>query len=188
VTGTLQRVRGGLWRRVQGAPGVLDLFAPPPPAPAAAPDLAVLVVCHGNLCRSPIAEAALRRQLELVGLADRVAVASAGTAAVPGRGPDWRARACARRHGERIREQRSRRFSVLDFDTFDLIVAMDERNLRDLRSLGRDQRDRRRVRLLLDGAEVPDPAEGRPEDFERAYRAIQRGCAALVEQIRDRLA
>jgi low molecular weight protein-tyrosine phosphatase len=190
VTGwTTDRVRRAVGRRVQGAPGLLDRLGPRPPRPTAVEqEVAVLLVCSGNICRSPMAEGMLRRKLARAGLLGRVAVDSAGmNVSPPGRGPDWRARACMRRHGDSIRDLRTRRFSLEDFGRFDLILAMDEHNRRDLMSLARSDGDRARVRLLGDGAEVTDPVDLGPQEFERAYQAIDRATDILVDRLTDQL-
>jgi protein-tyrosine phosphatase len=182
---TFQRLRRGLLRRVHGVAGLLDRLAPSPPRPAPCdPQLAVLVVCHGNLCRSPMAVGVLRRRLASAGLLGRVVVDSAGTHAThPGRGPDWRARDCMRRHGDNIRDIRVRRFSRGDFARFDLILAMDQANRRHLLSLARTDAERARVRMLSGRDEVPDPAELGPRAFELAYQAIDRASRVLVEDL-----
>jgi protein-tyrosine phosphatase len=186
---TADRVRRAVGRRVQGAPGLLDRFGPRPPRPAAVEqEVAVLLVCSGNICRSPIAEGMLRRKLARAGLLGRVAIDSAGmNASRPGQGPDWRARACMRRHGDSISDLRARRFSLEDFGRFDLILAMDERNRRDLLSLACNDGDRARVRLLGDGAEVADPVDLGPQEFERAYQAIDRATDILVARLAHQL-
>jgi protein-tyrosine phosphatase len=179
-------------RRVAGAGGVLDVTGPPPPpcVPEKA-ELKILFVCHGNVCRSPLAQDIVRRRLVDLDMVKRVFVDSAGIEAVAvGKRPDLRARDCARRHGGNLRDLRVRKFSCVDFAEFDLIIAMDERNRRDLLALAVTSHDRQRVRVLLDyvgGGEIADPAERGTLAFEEAYRSIVRGSEGLLRHLEHRL-
>ncbi len=152
-----------------------------------APRLRVLFVCHGNICRSPLAAATLRDKLTRVGLEALVGVDSAGTSAGNvGKRPHWKARTCARRHGLTISERRSREFIQLDFERFDHILVMDEANRRDVLRLARDAGDMGRVRLLLEatgGGEIPDPIEGPASEVEAAFRLIDIACARLAAEM-----
>jgi protein-tyrosine phosphatase len=131
----------------------------------------VLLVCLGNICRSPVAEAALRRALAAAGVAD-VEVDSAGTAVwSPGEEPDVRMAAAAREFGLELRGA-ARQVTVGDFATADLLLAMDRRNLADLQRLAPDGAARARIRLYLDEAEVPDPFIGEATFAEVAEVAI----------------
>jgi protein-tyrosine phosphatase len=144
----------------------------------------VLFVCLGNICRSPLAEGVFRRQLELAGLAD-IAVDSAGTGAWHiGDSPDPRSIEVAARHGLDISAQRARRIVPADFDDHDLILAMDRSNRNTL--LARAPSSARdRVHLFMEFAlgdvrDVPDPYYGGGDGFERVYRMLEDGSAALV--------
>ncbi len=143
---------------------------PPPPR-------AVLALCLGNICRSPIAEGLLRHHAAARGLA--LTVDSAGTSGHhEGEPPDPRSAEVMRRHGHDISAQRARPLRAEDLERFDLILAMDARNLRDARLLAPTAEARGRVRLLLDeGAEVPDPYYGGEEGFERVYALIDAAAA-----------
>ncbi len=150
----------------------------------------VVVVCTGNICRSPTAEGVLRRQLEQAGLAERVVVDSAGTyAGHGGEAPDPRAQEAARRRGYDLSDLRARGLVPEDAEA-DLVLAMDRGHLRRLqRSFGRHPGVR--LFLSLDGggreAEVPDPYYGGREGFERVLDLIEKGAAQWVAQIRAAL-
>jgi protein-tyrosine phosphatase len=131
----------------------------------------VLLVCLGNICRSPVAEAALRRALAVAGR-DDVEVDSAGTAVwSAGEAPDVRMAAAAREFGLELRGA-ARQVTADDFAAADLLLAMDRRNLADLHRLAPDDAARARVRLYLDEAEVPDPFIGEATFAEVAEVAI----------------
>ena len=149
----------------------------------------LLVVCLGNICRSPMAEGALCARLASSPLAGRVQVDSAGTGNWhAGEPPDRRAIACAREHGVDIGAQRARQLSAADFGHFDWILCADRANLRDVQRLAPpDRRDR--VVLLLDwagiatGGEVPDPYTGGPEDFRQVWRLVDSAAQAVVARL-----
>ena len=149
----------------------------------------LLVVCLGNICRSPMAEGALQARLASSPLAGRVQVDSAGTGGWhAGEPPDRRAIACARGHGVDIGGQRARQLSVDDFEAFDWILCADRANVRDvLRIAPATRRDR--VALLLDWAgveadgEVPDPYTGGPEDFRQVWRLVDSAAQAVVARL-----
>jgi protein-tyrosine phosphatase len=149
----------------------------------------LLVVCLGNICRSPMAEGALRARLASSPLADRVQVDSAGTGGWhAGEPPDRRAIACARGHGVDIGGQRARQLAAADFEAFDWILCADRANLRDVLCLAPPAR-RERVVLLLDWAgieangEVPDPYTGGPEDFQQVWRLVDSAARAVVDRL-----
>ncbi|HEX8216482.1 MAG TPA: low molecular weight protein-tyrosine-phosphatase [Allosphingosinicella sp.] len=149
--------------------------------------LSVLFVCLGNICRSPLAEAAFRREAERRGL--DVDVDSAGTAGWHvGTAPDARAIAVARASGVDISGFRARLVSTVDFDRFDEIVALDLDNLRALESL-RPRGTRARLSLLLDhvpgrgGEAVADPYHGGAEHFEATWADVVAGAEASVAKL-----
>jgi len=123
----------------------------------------LLVVCLGNICRSPMAEGALRARLQASPLADRVQVDSAGTGDWHvGEAPDRRAIACADRHGVDIGGLRARRLRAGDFKRFDWTLCADEANLRDAARLATAaQRERLSLYLPWSGRQgeraIPDP-------------------------------
>jgi protein-tyrosine phosphatase len=151
--------------------------------------LRILMVCLGNICRSPTAEAVLRAKLAAAGLAGRVTVDSAGTGGWhAGEPPDRRSIAHGARRGYELAHLRARRVDDVDFERFDLILAMDEDNLADLEAACPAGR-RARLGLLMDCAEpghgrvVPDPYSHGPEAFERVLDLVEVACDALVAQL-----
>lgn len=152
----------------------------------------VLFVCLGNICRSPTAEGVLRHKLQLAGLADRVLVDSAGTGAWHvGKAPDPRTRAAAEQRGYLLHDLRARQVQGEDFARFDLILAMDHDNLRELRRLspasGGAELDLFLRRGGLAEHEVPDPYYGGADGFERVLDMVELACDRLIEQIREAL-
>jgi protein-tyrosine phosphatase len=148
---------------------------------------AVLFVCLGNICRSPLAEGAMRREAARIGL--EVEVASAGTAGWHvGEPPDRRARAVAARHGVDIGEKRGRQVAPADFRHFTHIVALDRQNLDDLRRLAPADATAR-LSLLLDhvagreGEAIADPYYGGPAEFETTWSEVEAGTRALAAAI-----
>ncbi len=149
----------------------------------------ILMVCRGNICRSPLAEGILKYKVRQHGL-DWI-VDSAGTDAWHvGELPDVRSIAVAQRFGIDITDQRARQFKPEDFERFDDIFVMDKRNLRDVLRLAPYQRHRQKVRLLLDvlypseGREVPDPYYGDADGFESVFRLIEAACDGLIAEHR----
>ena len=147
----------------------------------------VLFVCLGNICRSPLAEAAFRLEAERLGL--DVAVDSAGTGGWhAGEPPDPRAQAVAARHGAGIGHLRARQVRDEDFERFDHIVALDRDNLVALRTM-RPEGSRARLSLLLDhvpgreGEAVADPYYGHEGHFDVAWKDVVDGARALVRAI-----
>lgn len=151
---------------------------------------AVLFVCSGNTCRSPLAEAVLRHKLAAFGLGDRAAVDSAGLAARNAGGPpDPRAIACGARRGYDLRDLRSRQFDAADYRAFDLILAMDRGQLRAMIPQ-RPARARARLALLLEFApappqclDVPDPYDGGAADYDQALDLIEPAVAGLIHAL-----
>lgn len=152
----------------------------------------VLFVCLGNICRSPTAEGVLRHKLRAAGLDDRVQVDSAGTGDWHvGKAPDSRTRQAALRRGYDLSAQRARQVEAADFQRFDLILAMDQSNLSNLKALrpaaARADLDLylRRYELALD--EVPDPYYGGEDGFEQVLDLIEQASDALLIEIKGRL-
>ncbi|MBN1478166.1 low molecular weight phosphotyrosine protein phosphatase [Candidatus Sumerlaeota bacterium] len=151
----------------------------------------ILFVCMGNICRSPAAEGVFLEMLRERGEADGFEVDSAGTLDYhTGELPDPRMRRVGARRGYNF-DSRARHFTPCDFDRFDMIIAMDENNLHEIRSLDPRGRHREKVHLLCDflvepgPAEVPDPYYGGEEGFERCLDLIERACEGLLTHLRD---
>jgi protein-tyrosine phosphatase len=157
-------------------------------------DVRVLFVCLGNICRSPSAEAVMRRLLEQEGESETIELDSAGTGGWHvGEPPDARATQAARRRGVELAGV-ARQVSPEDFERFDLILAMDRSNLRALQRLAPDEGARAKVMMLRefdpasDGSQeldVPDPYYGGPGGFDQVLDLLQSACAGLLTQVRS---
>ena len=141
----------------------------------------ILMVCLGNICRSPLAEGILQHKVD----PREIVVDSAGTARYHiGELPDRRSIAVARRLGIDISGQRCRQVAPEDFQRFDHIYAMDQDNYRNLLNLARSEKERSKVQLLLDGdQEVPDPYYGDAKSFEEVFALIDQACEILAERL-----
>jgi protein-tyrosine phosphatase len=152
--------------------------------------LGVLMVCLGNICRSPMAEGVLLARLEEAGLADKVRVDSAATGrSHVGHAPDERAIACAKKHGIDIAAQRARALTMEDFDAFDFILCADRTILHDAR-VRKPRTSHADVELLLEWSgvgkkDVPDPYYGDARDFEKAFKLVDAAALGVVERIRQ---
>lgn len=149
---------------------------------------AVLFVCLGNICRSPLAEAAFRARADAAGLA--ATADSAGTGGWhAGEPPDRRAQATARRYGVDISGYRARQVAPGDFTRFTHVFALDESNLADLRRIAPPSGSAK-LGLLLDvvqgseGQPVADPYYGGIDGFERTWRQVDAAAVALVRLLR----
>lgn len=138
------------------------------------------MVCLGNICRSPLAHGIMEDVVREEGLDWEVDSAGTGDWHI-GSPPDRRSVAVARKYGLDISGQCCRQISVGDFDAFDRIFVMDRMNLRDVLSLARTERDRQKVRLLLDTEVVPDPYY-EDDQFDPVFRMIEQGCRRIVEK------
>lgn len=153
----------------------------------------VLFVCMGNLCRSPTAHAVFRQRVADAGLTGSVRIDSAGTHASPhGERPDSRAQRCARQRGYALSDLRSRPVSASDFATFDLLLALDDDNLAQLRQRCPpllQYRLRRLTEFCLrsSSAGVPDPYYGNAQGFERVLDLIEDACDGLLAHVQQQL-
>ena len=150
------------------------------------PVLRVLMVCMGNICRSPTAEAVLRQRLAAHGLITQVEVDSAGTGGWHvGEAPDSRAQRHALRRGYDLSRLRARRVVEADFERFDLLLAMDEDNLSELQRL-KPAGARAELRLFA-AVDVPDPYQGGAQGFESVLDLIEQASDVVLTELRTRL-
>jgi len=155
--------------------------------------LRILFVCLGNICRSPTAEAVMVRLVAETGLEHAIELDSAGTGAWHvGSPPDERATQAAAARGFAMRGT-ARQVTLADFDAFDLLLAMDAENHRNLRALAPDQAAAAKVRLLREfdpasataaSRDVPDPYYGGPDGFDRVLDLVEAACAGLLAELR----
>ena len=153
----------------------------------------VLVVCTGNICRSPTGEGVLRHLAEKRGLADRVRIASAGTHDYHvGEPPDPRTLKHAARRGYDFSAQRAAQVTVRDFSEYDYILAMDRGHLRVLRGL-QPPGSKAKLGLFLEasgkwkGEDVPDPYYGGVEGFERVLDMAEEAAARWLDRFEGEL-
>ncbi|WP_296069825.1 low molecular weight protein-tyrosine-phosphatase [uncultured Agrobacterium sp.] len=148
---------------------------------------AILFVCMGNICRSPLAEGILRTLCDEPGLKGQYTIDSAGTGGWhAGDPPDPRSIAIARQHETDISRQRARQVNQTDFQTFDLILAMDRTNLANLLQTSAPEH-RHKIHLFMEYAtgcsqDVPDPYYGAENGFLRVYTMLLTGCRSLLEK------
>ena len=148
----------------------------------------ILVVCAGNICRSPAAEAAVKRAAEREGV--EVEVDSAGTGSWHvGDPPHPESVAAGARVGLVI-DGRARKFNKVDFDRYDMILVMDNSNLRDLMKLAPNKEAKAKVRLFrtfdpeTDETEVPDPWGGPTEGYDETVRIVTAAAEGLVATLK----
>lgn len=148
----------------------------------------VLMVCLGNICRSPLAEGILQAKLPQ----EHFLVDSAGTGNWhAGELPDPRSIEIAKKYGIDLTTQRARQFKKSDFSTFDYIYVMDQSNYNNVIQLAETQEDKEKVRLLLDvidatkKAEVPDPYYGGPDGFEHVFQLIDEACILIAKHLKS---
>lgn len=148
----------------------------------------ILMVCLGNICRSPLAEGILRSKVN----PDNVFVDSAGTAAYHvGELPDSRSIDVARKYGIDLTYQRARKFTAKDFAKFDKIYAMDEHNYRNILSLAQNKEEAKKVKMILNeinpqqNLSVPDPYYGGEQGFENVYQMLDEACEIIADRLND---
>jgi len=148
----------------------------------------ILMVCLGNICRSPMADGLLRKKVAELDL--DVIVDSAGTSGIhAGEMPDHRMRETAKSLGVNIDILRARQFRVSDFDEFDLIYAMDKANAANILALARTDADKQKVELILNllepgkDHEVPDPYYGGNQGFVDVFKMLDAATDKIIEKI-----
>ena len=146
----------------------------------------ILMVCLGNICRSPLAEGILAHKTKHLNFE----VDSAGTAAYHvGKLPDSRSIEIAEKYNIDLSQQRARQFSRADFDEFDIIYAMDTNNYAHLISLSSNETERKKVRMILNEINpnacesVPDPYSGGGDGFQKIYDMLDKVCDKIVQNI-----
>ncbi|MES2624592.1 MAG: low molecular weight protein-tyrosine-phosphatase [Pseudomonadota bacterium] len=148
----------------------------------------VLMVCLGNICRSPTAEAVLRAQVQAAGLGALIEVDSAGTSDWHiGEAPDSRSIQAATTRLYDLSTQRSRQVKTLDFEEFDYILAMDRQNLSDLQD-NCPVADQQKIELLLNygntgWTDVPDPFNAGKDGFELVLDLVEVACNAFLAHL-----
>ncbi|PZD79581.1 low molecular weight protein-tyrosine-phosphatase [Mesonia sp. K7] len=146
----------------------------------------VLMVCLGNICRSPLAEGLLASKVN----PEKVWVDSAGTSNYHVDDlPDVRSVEVAQKYGLDISQQRGRQFTIEDFDQFDYIYAMDNSNYENILQLARNEADRQKVSLILNktypdqNKDVPDPYYGGQNGFEKVYQMLDEATSLIAKEI-----
>ncbi|MDI5893410.1 MULTISPECIES: low molecular weight protein-tyrosine-phosphatase [Flavobacterium] len=149
----------------------------------------ILMVCLGNICRSPLAEGILASKLPK----NKFKVDSAGTGSWHvGHKPDDRSVAVAKKNKINISDQKGRQFSKSDFDSFDYIYVMDNSNYDDVIELAESQEHKQKVQLILDElfpnekVDVPDPYFGLPNGFEIVYNMLDEVCDVIAKKLIDK--
>lgn len=144
------------------------------------------MVCLGNICRSPLAEGILKAKIDT----DKVQVDSAGTGGWHiGELPDSRSIDIAKKHGLDITDQRGKKFSAYDFETYDYIFVMDNSNYHDVIRMAKNDSEKQKVRLILDeifpgeNVDVPDPYYGGDHGFENVYQMLDQACEKIVSRL-----
>ncbi|MFT5753898.1 MAG: protein-tyrosine phosphatase [Flavobacterium sp.] len=146
----------------------------------------IVMVCLGNICRSPLAEGILQSKVN-----DTVFVDSAGTANYHiGELPDKRSIAVANKHGIDITNQRCKHFTSKHFEEFDSIYVMDKSNYENVIKLASSEKDKQKVKLILNESspgndlEVPDPYYGGEDGFENVYQMLDEACDVIAKNLK----
>ena len=150
----------------------------------------ILFICLGNICRSPAAEGIFQHLVDERGLTDQFVIDSAAIGPWHiGDLPDPRMRRCGACHGYHFNSM-ARQFSSDDFDRFDLIIGMDQENLRAIRAKARSKEDEQKIRLMADYLHhhpshptIPDPYYGSDRDFELVIDLLEDACEGLLKDI-----
>jgi protein-tyrosine phosphatase len=153
----------------------------------------VLLVCMGNICRSPTAQGVLRQALKINNLGDKVEVDSAGTHGYHvGEAPDSRTQRAAALRGYNLSQMRARKVAGQDLNYFDLILAMDKTNLDNLRRMATPEQQEK-IKLFMsyaqnfDDEEVPDPYYGLGHGFDLVLDMVEDAADGLTEALKKKL-
>lgn len=148
----------------------------------------ILMVCLGNICRSPLAEGILKSKVN----STHFFIDSAGTSNFhDGDLPDSRSILIAKKYGIDITNQRSRPFKKNDFDVFDIIYVMDQSNYQNIINLARDEKDKKKVKLILSEnasskiSEVPDPYYDSERGFDQVFKMLDEVCEIISIKLND---
>uniref|UniRef100_UPI0030EC9AA8 low molecular weight protein-tyrosine-phosphatase n=1 Tax=uncultured Flavobacterium sp. TaxID=165435 RepID=UPI0030EC9AA8 len=146
----------------------------------------VVMICLGNICRSPLAEGILKSKVK-----KNVFVDSAGTANYHvGELPDKRSIAVAKKHGIDITNQHCKHFTTKHFEEFDYIYVMDKSNYENVIKLASSEKDKQKVKLILNelhpnqDLEVPDPYYGDEDGFENVYQMLDKACEIIATNLK----
>ncbi|WP_397362487.1 low molecular weight protein-tyrosine-phosphatase [Olleya sp. R77988] len=149
----------------------------------------ILMVCLGNICRSPLAEGILKSKLN----ADKFIVDSAGTSSYHiGNKPDTRSITVAKQNGIDITKQQARQFVKQDFKDFDWIYAMDNSNYNNIIALAANEEEKAKVKLILNASfpnknlDVPDPYYGGDKGFEKVFTLLDHACTIISKQLNSK--
>ena len=147
----------------------------------------ILMVCLGNICRSPLAEGIMRSKLTKDFVVD-----SAGTGSWhAGELPDKRSISTAKNRGLDITNQRARQFKKSDFDIFDHIFVMDNSNYKDVLALAPNEEAKSKVKLILneifpnENVDVPDPYYGGQDGFENVFDMLDQACEEIARKLKQ---
>ena len=152
----------------------------------------ILFVCLGNICRSPAAQGVMQQIIDSRGLTEKYLLDSCGFyGGHAGELPDKRMRVHAARRGYKL-DHRSRTIRTWDFESFDIIVAMDDRNFQDLIEIAPSAEDQRKIVRMIDFQRhhpcqdcVPDPYYGGAEGFELVLDLLEDACSGMIDEIED---
>ncbi len=152
-------------------------------------EIKILMVCLGNICRSPLAEGILQSKLPN----NKFLVDSAGTGAWhSGELPDKRSITIAKKYGIDLTNQRARQFTTADFEEFDYIYVMDESNYKNVIQLAKSDEEKQKVDLILNvdsttkNQEVPDPYYGGDDGFEQVYQLLDKACNKIADNLKSK--
>lgn len=142
----------------------------------------ILMVCLGNICRSPIAHGVMQHLVNQEGLNWKIDSAGTGSWHI-GKMPDYRSIEVAKKHGINISDQKARQFNPSDFQNFDLIYVMDKNNYADIVSLTNNANESAKVQLFIKNEPVPDPYM---DDalFGPVYQLISAQCEKLLQTLK----